>query len=392
MRYKSHSHRLQLLIPVILVSIWPVFEPSEAMAQSNGNILTASRGSNQLGATLRRTVQRSGLYASRRSFTSGSATQRGFVNSSADRGNPYTSQGRRQGLGGGVYFQGTQNTRGVNATSLMRFFGRSPSAVFFSPPTFVGLEQTSRTRAPRFETGTIDAEISRREESAYFNAFSHSVAFSLQQRALRDEETNDSLLNMPEITEDSVSVAANRPSHAEQLQRKVDSIRKKQTEKAWELLREGQYHQSHKAFQRAGIGAEEDIAPAIGEFVSAVVDRQYRSAMVQLQSMIRHNPDMFSVRRPLSEVLPSARDGDRVLSECAAVVTNNPESAEFAAIQAYLLWLDGDTPAKESSAIRAATQLRDNFRATEYAGFLEKMQEAIDAAVSSELAQDDKVG
>ncbi|GJM26010.1 MAG: hypothetical protein DHS20C16_24250 [Phycisphaerae bacterium] len=201
----------------------------------------------------------------------------------------------------------------------------------------------------------------------------------MQLQSLRDVETNDSLLNMPEITDSDASSAMSNPSHTEQLQRKVSLIRENQTKKAWELLREGRYHQSRKAFQRVGVGVDDEVAPAIGEFVSAVVDRQYRSAVVRLQSMLRRHPGMFSEQYPLESILPSPRIGEQVLSECAAVVTANPDSADFAAIQAFILWIDSDSPVKQAAAIKAATRLRDQFRTSKYAEFLDKIQEELDA-------------
>ncbi|MCA9251499.1 MAG: hypothetical protein R3E58_05410 [Phycisphaerae bacterium] len=255
----------------------------------------------------------------------------------------------------------------------------SQSARFFAPPVYAGMSGRAPTAPPRFKTGNINADISRRAQNTYLNAFNHPVALGMQYRALRDEDTNDSLMNMPEITDDIVTEAANHASHTVRLKRRIDAIREEQTKKAWELLREGQYHQSHQAFRMAGIGREEDVASAIGEFVSAVVDQQYRTAIVRLQGIMRHNPDMFDHRYPLDTILPSAKKGEHALSECAAIVTANPDSAEFAAIQAYLLWLDSDSPVKESAAIRAATRLKDEFRVSEYADFLDKMQKALES-------------
>ncbi len=379
------------LMAVLLCTIWP--GQKSLAQQSNQGSLYARRGTNQIGATLNRTIQSGGLFARTSSLNSGRASQVGFVNSSFSANvNPFASRGSRQGLGSGVFFQGTRYSNDLRSGSLIRYFGNSGTVRFFSPPAFVGMQRTYPTAPPRFESGNIDFDIRNTNELTYVNAFHHPIALGLQQRALRDEETNDSLLNMPEVTDDLAANASNNMTHAEQLRRRITSVRKKQIDKAWELLKEGSYHQSRKAFQRAGSGIEEELDPKLGAFISAVADRQFQTAVVQLQSLWRHNPEMFAAQYPLGSILPTSRDGERLHSECAALVSSNPKSAEFAAIQAFVLWLDADSPVKQNTAIKAASRLRDEFRVSEYAGFLDKLQEVLDERDAKDNASAGAIG
>ncbi len=380
----NNSNRSLMVSPVsilpVLLIVLCLLPAAAAWAQSSQNALTSRRGTSQLGQTLRGTIQTQGLFAQRTFGSRGRATQLGLVNNSAAANpNPYATLGRSRGLGDAVRFAGTRYNNDIRNSSLLQFFGRSSTARFFSPPAFVGREVVYPSEQPKFEVGNADLMIQYTAQTKMANSFHHSVFLGLQERALRDEETNDSLINMPEISEADAQEAADNPSHAQRLQRRVTATREKLLTDAWELLSEGRFHQSQKSFKRAGFGIEEEATPMIGAFISAIADRQYSSAVFHLRALVRHDSGMFSAQFPLDTVLPSTKDGERMLSECAAIVSANPDSADYAAVQAFLLWLDSNSPTKQSSAIKAASRLRDQFRTTEYAGFLEKMEEEIQA-------------
>lgn len=370
--------RVRLGLPAIFV-LALLCAATEARAQSNQNALASRRGSGQLGAVLRTAVRTDGLFRQTAGRGGGRQSQLGFVNSS--QGALQSTIGaRREGLGNNVFFQGTVYNNNLQRGSLLRFFGQSPSARFFSPPGFVGRQNVYPSARPMFGVGNADFFIFQSEELSYTSAFHYPAAAGLAQGALRDEETNASLNNIPKVPENIESVASQKLTHTQRLERRIKALRQKQLDGAWVLLREGEYHQSRVAFKRASLGLDEDTTSAIGEFIGAVADRQFNSAVVHLKSMLRHNPKMFSQRYSLEEVLPSARDGEQIISECAVLVNANPDSDSFAAVQAFLLWIDSAEATKQAAAINAATRLKTRFRSSQYAGFIDKMREELEAS------------
>jgi len=375
--FKSARRFLLVAIAMFAVALFPGAQ-RVAFGQSSGSTLRASRASNNLGSTLRRTIQTGGLFT--RAATGGSAgtSRLGFANSSAGaRGVP--GGGRRTGLGNGVYFQGTLNQNSSRRGTLLRYFGFSPSARFFSRAGFVGIEYSPPIRRPQFGVGSADEIIYSTQALTFWNAYHHRSFEALQESALRDAESNASLENLPEVPENIIEVTAGKQTHVERLRARIKALRQEQLDGAWEALKAGSYYQSRVAFERTSLGEEEAIPSAIGELISAVADRQTRSAVVHLKIMMQHRSKMFSHRYAFDEILPSVSEGDRIVSEIAAMVTANPDSENIAALQAFFLWIDSGSRVKQTAAINAATRLKERFRTSQYAEFLDLMQAELES-------------
>jgi hypothetical protein len=359
-------------------------------AQGLGNLAGASRASNRINQTLNRTSNGPGFGGANR-FGGYAPPPGGFSNGNVmdlqgPQGPAFGGQNAQRARSGLSQFSsGTSMYDQPGDSGMLMLLGRSSSANWFTNPTYSGLGGMSPGRAPTYSDPRLTEMVHASWQLAMKNGLHHRIFDKLEGGSVPDGMTRMSLANPLPLPENLYASSEKGPSPAQRLADELDASHKRYLASGWRYLAEGgappsqqrvadneqklAYLRCRNAFESARMIKGDDVEAAAGKLLCAIADGERASAVVYLDMLFEMHPNLLDLNYRLDEVLGSRRTADMVLADISASVGPSPQNAKIAALEIWLLWLDG----QRATARSRAEQLREKFRDSPYAVLVEKI-------------------
>jgi len=294
-----------------------------------------------------------------------------------------------RGGGGAPGYGGTTSFSQMSRTHMMVPFGSS-LARGFAPPAYSGYGRYSPPIGPAY---TDDSTISILNHNYRIIAEStyHARLFQdLQGGSVRDELTNTTLDNPYAYTE--LDLSAPRKSHAQIVSERMHALSDRNIELGWTYVREGKEILALDAFESALLVRPGDFDAQLGRMLAAALNEQYTAAVAYFRSLHTHHDELLSARRPFADTFVETkatepRRGEMLLRQFSRTVDQNPSDEAYAALHAYLLWLDD----QRSLARSIADKLQRNHPQSPFADLAERMRSEDEAGELTEEPPADEI-
>jgi len=259
-------------------------------------------------------------------------------------------------------------------------FGRSPSARIFGSPIYDGRGGTFMPRTPQFMGTSARAILNPPLPLPVARSFHHQALLPRVGGAIRDELTNRSLRHAEPIPDDiSFDHNAGRPTYSDLLARRIHAKFDKYVRDGWRLLgtedlSPSDYVRSSVAFDNAATIDPGALEPRVGKLLCAVVGREFTTASAQLLAILTEGHNLLDLDLTTKTIFADPRTGQQIISELSRLVHREPDTPFLAALQAYMLSLDG----QQTASLSAARKIREKFRTTPYAALADQLIARLD--------------
>ncbi len=335
----------------------------------------ATRGSSQLGGTLRSAINYSGgIFAGQSRLARMSSSAQGFAASSSSAAAEI--YGGRPRSPKTVFAGGTNYLRQAGKSSMMAYLGRTQAGVWFSAPTFQGYRQWLPADKPTYGTPQADRLVSQTNELSQLQSYHYRALLPRVGTSIRDSLTQESLQNAIETPANISASDSDMPTHAQRLAARLEAKRLVYLDKAWRLLGDGELQMANAAFGNASLLKPDDLDTCVGQLLSVVADKQFATARVLLGRLHRLQEDIFVCDRSLDDVFGDEKKAEQLLATLAFRPQDEGVTDEAMALRAYMLWLDG----QHLVALSQAEQLRDRFRSSTYANMALQIAKHVDSS------------
>jgi hypothetical protein len=217
--------------------------------------------------------------------------------------------------------------------------------------------------------------ISENRKLLFQGSFHHRLFQHLDGGSIRDDLTNLSLTNMRETEDADIHPDVPRKTHAERLAAIMSAKRDQYLAQGWAAMKAGNYLRANDQFGNAMCLDQEDAEAHAGRVIAALSGRRLEAARAYLKTFANHCKNPFIFRRNLEDTLPSQEFGKTMVDYISELAEGNTSDPDLAALNVYLLWMDG----RDSAAQSAAEALHQQFRTSEFAGFVDEIRDAKDA-------------
>lgn len=247
------------------------------------------------------------------------------------------------GMGGGSRVGGMR-------TSIMAPFGATATAMAYAPPTFTGYSRPTPPLWPGFGESTM--KLVWADETMYAQmAYNHRAWGKVTGGAVRDELTNASLAASENEQLPDLSLLMPQQSTSARMAAEASAWQHRQAEDAWADLRGAEKKQEEDAdyraarckFENALIFDQDNVECRVGLLIAAAMDEQFDTAVAQLKLLLDKDADLLSVQRPFAVTLKNANRGQMILMRLTRMPVGYTGPDGYAALRAYLLWVDGRT-------------------------------------------------
>lgn len=269
---------------------------------------------------------------------------------------------------------GTRTLGDRSRSSLIMYFGRSPSAMVFARPDYDGRGINFRSRVPAFTNQSTRDILQPQKELPLLRSFHHRAVLPREGGSIRDELTNTSLRNSERLPEGVTYDSGVGESHATVLARSIEAKYQRYVTDGWELLASkelaaNEYMRARILFENAMTIEPEKIEARIGKMLCSLAGSQFATAGADLNAVLKRDTPIFSVDVRSTEVFIDPATTREILRNLARLSQQEPDTPFLAALHAYMLWFDG----QDTAAVTAARRLRDNFRTSPYAKLAEQI-------------------
>ncbi len=331
------------------------------------------QGDNTLGTVnaIDRTLTRGRLLGSGggSSFSRGGrgASRLGFANPGSAA---VSFRGRSSG-GSAVRFANTRQLGQSVGYQFMMPFGRSPSAWSFSSPVYSGRVGYQPTLMPWVGGESVRRILRHDSELLGTRSFSNLVYLPPSGGAIRDELTNVSIANSPEIDLEAVARQEQQNSPAERFAARLAAHRERYLSQGWQALRDGDYRRADDSFTQANSLDRSEPEPLIGRILCATIEGRMSTASTLMERLYQQEDKPFALRDSLGELLPDTVLMAIPFDNLDRLAANPDVPPRLAALRVYLLWLNHE----DDKALYDARLSRERFRGTVYADIGARMED-----------------